>query len=86
MAPIWREIIRKKKKMLALGSLGTHVSHKAAQVAQGSSKLSPRGAQTENWIPRDTQNPQNLIFEHQRMGTLKMDPPRDAHNPQNANL
>ena len=28
---------------LALGSLGAHVSHKAAQVAQGSSKLSPKG-------------------------------------------
>ena len=30
---------------LALGSLGAHVAHKVAQVAQGSSKLSPRGAQ-----------------------------------------
>ena len=55
---------------LALGSLGAHVAHKAAQVAQGSSKLSPRGAQTaQSWTPRGTQNPQNLTFEHQGMGT-----------------
>ena len=55
---------------LALGSLGAHVAHKVAQVAQGSSKLSPRGAQTaQSWTPRGTQNPQNLTFEHQGMGT-----------------
>ena len=55
---------------LALGSLGAHVAHKVAQVAQGSSKLSLRGAQTaQSWTPRGTQNPQNLTFEHQGMGT-----------------
>ena len=44
--------------------------HRAAQVAQGSSKRSPRGAQTaQNWAPMDTQNPQNLTFEHQGMRT-----------------
>ena len=48
----------KNWEILALGSLAAHVSHKAAQVAQGSSKLSPRGAQTaQNWTPRGTQNP-----------------------------
>ena len=60
----------KKLENLALGSLGAHVAHKADQVAQGSSKLSPRGAQTaQNWTPRGTPNPQNLTFEHQGMGT-----------------
>ena len=54
------------------GSAGesTTPAHKVAQVAQGSSKLSPRGAQTaQSWTPRGTQNPQNLTFEHQGMGT-----------------
>ena len=51
-------------------ALEAHVSPKAAQVAQESSKLSLRGAQiAQNWTPRDTQNPQNLTFEHQGMGT-----------------
>ena len=68
-------------KNLALGSLGAHVSHKAAQVAQGSSKLSPRGAQTaQNWTPRDTQNPQNLTFEHHGMGT-KNEPAKGHPKP-----
>ncbi len=41
---------------LALGSLGAHVSHKAAQVARGSSKLSPRRAPTaQNWTPKKPQ-------------------------------
>ena len=66
---VWKKL-GKNCEILALGSLGAHVSHKAAQVAQGSSKLSPRGAQTaQNWTPRGTQNPQNLTFEHQGMGT-----------------
>ena len=66
---------------LALGSLGAHVSHKAAQVAQDSSKLSPRGAQTaQNWIPRGNQNPQNLTFEHQGMGT-KNEPAKGCPQP-----
>ena len=61
--------MEKNWENLALGSLGAHVSHKAAQVAQGSSKLSPRGAQTaQNWTPGDTQNLQKLTFEHQGMG------------------
>ena len=71
MAPKWEgQKLGKKLENVALGSLGAHVSHKAAQVAQGSSKWSPRGAQTaQNWTPRGTQNPQNLTFEHQGMGT-----------------
>ncbi len=42
---------------LALGSLGAHVSHKAAQVAQGSSKVSPKGAQTAELDPKGHPEP-----------------------------
>ena len=66
---------------LALGSLGAHVSHKAAQVAQGSSKLSPRGAQTAQ-LPKGHPEPVDLLSTKE--WEPKMDPPRDAHNPQNA--
>ena len=48
------EKIKKKLENLAVGSFG-HVSHEAAQVAQGSSKLSPKGDQTaQNWTPQRT--------------------------------